>query len=209
MDLQEALRRRHMVRSFLDRPIDEAVLRRVVGAGLRGPSAGHTQAVELLVLQSDADRAAFWEAETDPDWRRDHPRHARTRRAPVIVVPLSGADPYTERYSAPDKSGSGLHEEEAWPVPYWWFDAGAAVMAMLLAATAEGLAALLMGVFRGEVELRERFSLPGRLRPAGAVLLGWPGEDDVPSPSLARGRRAPDQRLHAGRYGVAWPEGTG
>ena len=201
METYAALRRRRMVRSFEDRPVEAAILERVVDAGLRGPSAGHTQAIELLVLTAAADRAAFWEAETDGAWRDAHPGHARTRRAPAIVLPLTGPRPYLERYSAPDKAGSGLAAEEAWPLPYWWFDAGAAVMAVLLAAADEGLAALLMGVFRGEPALRARFGYPEHLRPAGALLLGWPGGGEVASPSLARGRRPAAERIHAGRYG--------
>ena len=203
METYEALRRRRMVRAFQDRPVPREVLHRVLEAGRRGPSAGFTQGVDLLVLEEAADREAFWSAETDGPWRAAHPGHERTRRAPVIVLPLTGARPYADRYSEPDKAGSGLHEEAAWPVPYWWVDAGFAVMAMLLAAVEEGLGALFMGLFRGEEGVRRAGGVPGHLRPVGAVLLGWPAPD-TPSPSLARGRRERGGQVHAGRYGVAW-----
>ncbi|MHB1445688.1 MAG: nitroreductase family protein [Acidimicrobiales bacterium] len=203
MELYESLRKRRMVRAFQPDPIDPAVLDRVVQAGLRGPSAGFTQGVDLLVLSDQADRAAFWAAETDLQWRRAHPGHEATRRAPVIVLPLTGAQPYTSRYSEPDKAGAGLQDADAWPVPFWWFDAGAAVMAILLAAAAESLAALFMGVFRGETDLREAFAIPAALAPAGALLLGHPAPDR-PSPSLARGHRPVAQRVHDGRFGRGW-----
>ena len=203
METYEALRRRRMVRSFDDRPLTPEVLARVLEAGRRAPSAGFTQGVDLLVLESDADRQAFWDAETDPGWRDAHPRHEATRRAAAIVLPLTGPSPYVERYSEPDKAGAGLHEEGAWPVPYWWVDAGCAVMAMLLAAVEEGLGALFMGLFRGEEGVRRACGVPGDLRPVGAVLLGWPAQD-TPGPSLARGRRERGAQVHAGRYGVAW-----
>ena len=203
METYEALRRRRMVRAFEDRPVPRDVLGRVLEAGRRAPSAGFTQGVDLLVLESAGDRDAFWAAETDAGWRAAHPRHGETRRAPVIVLPLTGASPYVERYSEPDKAASGLDEEAAWPVPYWWVDAGCAVMAMLLAAVEEGLGALFMGLFRGEEGVRGACGVPGDLRPVGAVLLGWPAPDS-PSPSLARGRRDRGSQVHAGRYGVAW-----
>ena len=205
MELYQALGRRRMVRAFHPDPIEPAVLDRVLRAGLRGPSAGFTQGVDLLVLTEEQDRHTFWEAETDPQWRSAHPDHAATRRAPAIVLPLTGSAPYTKRYSEPDKSASGLGRADAWPVPFWWFDAGAAVMAMLLAATAEDLAALFMGVFRGEAALREAFGFPEGLCPAGALLLGR-GAPDRPSPSLARGHRPVGRRVHLGRYGRSWPE---
>ena len=56
----------------------------------------------------------------------------------------------------PDKASSGLgpdRGETAWPVPYWYFDAGASVMALLLGATDAGLGACFLGNFRGEQEL--------------------------------------------------------
>ena len=203
MELQDALRRRRMIRSFEESPVEPEVLARVLGAGLRGPSAGHTQGLELVVLEDQEDRAAFWAAETDPDWRAAHPGHERTRRAPVVVLPLTGPGPYLARYAEPDKAGSGLEQEAAWPVPFWWVDAGAAVMAMLLAAADEGLASLFMGVFRGEEALRARCGWPAGLRPVGALLLGRPAPDRA-SCSLARGRRDAGSRIHAARYGRPW-----
>jgi nitroreductase len=205
VDLYESLRRRRMVRAFRPDPIDPATLDRVLRAGLRGPSAGFTQGVDLLVLLDEADRRAFWDAETDPAWRDGHPDHAAARRAPVIILPVTGPGPYTERYSEPDKAKAGLQQAGAWPVPFWWFDAGAAVMAILLAATAEGLAALFMGVFHGEDAVGRIFGLPEGLAPAGAVLLGH-GAADRPSPSLARGHRPVGERVHVSRYGRSWPE---
>lgn len=203
MDTYAALGRRRMVRAFEDRPVPSEVLARVLEAGRRAPSAGFTQGVDLLVLEDPGDRRAFWEAGTDPAWRAAHPRHEATRRAPVVVLPLTGPRPYTERYSEPDKAGSGLHDEASWPVPYWWVDAGFAVMAMLLAAVEEGLGALFMGLFRGEEGVREAFGVPRHLGPAGALLLGWPAPDR-PSASLGRGRRDRAAQVHGGRYGVAW-----
>lgn len=203
METYEALRRRRMVRAFEDRPVPREALARVLEAGRRAPSAGFTQGIDLLVLESAADREAFWSAETDAEWRRSHPRHEETRRAPVVVVPLTGPAPYVQRYSQPDKAGSGLDDEKAWPVPYWWVDAGCAVMAILVAAVDEGLGALFMGLFRGEEGVRRACGVPGDLRPVGALLLGWPAPD-TPSPSLARRRRELGSQVHAGRYGVAW-----
>jgi nitroreductase len=205
VELYEALGRRRMVRAFHPDPIEPSVLDRVLRAGLRGPSAGFTQGVDLLVLTEESDRNLFWEAETDARWRQAHPGHDATRRAPVIVLPLTGSGPYTARYSESDKAASGLGRSGAWPVPFWWFDAGAAVMAMLLAATSEHLAALFMGVFRAEPALRAAFAIPDSLSPAGALLLGR-GAPDRPSPSLARGHRPVGQRVHQGLYGRSWPE---
>ena len=201
METYAALRRRRMVRAFEGRAVDPAVLGRILEAGRRAPSAGFTQGVDLLVLTDAEDRATFWDAETDAGWRERNTIHEGTRRAPVIVLPLTGAAPYTRRYSEPDKASSGLGDAAAWPVPFWWVDAGMAVMAMLLTAVDEGLGALFSGVFHGEDRVREVFRVPDELHVVGSLLLGWPAPDR-PSPSLARGRRPRSQQVHSGRYGV-------
>ena len=68
-------------------------------------------------------------------------------RAPVQIVVTVRKETYLERYREPDKGGAdgAAGHEENWPVPYWWVDAGAAMMMLLLAAVAEGLAAGFIG----------------------------------------------------------------
>ncbi|HZU74667.1 MAG TPA: nitroreductase family protein [Acidimicrobiales bacterium] len=206
MELTEALRRRRMVRSFEDRSIPAAVLDGVLDAAFRAPSAGFSQGTELVVLEGAQETAGFWAAVTEEDWRLAHPRHQATRRAPVVVVPLADPDAYLRRYSEPDKAGSGLGSApDKWPVPYWQIDTAFAVMAMLLAAADRGLGALFMGIFRGEADLRRRLRVPARLQLIGAVVLGWPAPDDVPSASVARGRRPRAEVLHRGSYGPDSP----
>ena len=56
----------------------------------------------------------------------------------------------------PDKLDDG--EEIEWPVPYWFVDAGAALMMLLLASLDEGLAAGVSGVPLDVAEERGRRS---------------------------------------------------
>jgi hypothetical protein len=141
--------------------------------------------------------AAFWDATTTADWRKRSRRWAGLSRAPVVVAFFCSPLLYLERYSEGDKAGSDLGLEagvEAWPVPYWFVDAGFAAMAMLLAATDEGLGACFLGNFRGEESLKEALGVPtGDWRYFGAVLFGEAGGPDPPSPSLQRGK---DLKMH-------------
>ena len=63
-----------------------------------------------------------------------------------VLVCVREAD-YHERYQQVDKLVDG--QEIEWPVPFWYVDAGAALMLILLAAIDEGLAAGLSGVPEG------------------------------------------------------------
>jgi nitroreductase len=122
----------------------------------------------------------------------------------VLVIPVVDEAAYVTRYAEPDKAASGLGAGVgAWPVPYWWVDAGAAVMAVLLAATAEGLGSLLFGQFGHEPAVAARFGLPGDRRAVGAIALGWPSPAAATSSrsaSAGRGRPRLDEVVHRGAW---------
>ena len=85
-------------------------------------------------------------------------------------------------------------------MPYWFFDAGASVMALLLGATGAGLGGCFLGNFRGEQMLLETLAVEDGWRFAGAVLLGEPGGDDPPSASALRGRASVSDVVHYGTW---------
>ena len=68
--------------------------------------------------------------------------------------------------------------ETEWPVPFWFVDAGAALMLLLLAAIDEGLAAGLTGV-EGEAadKVRAAFGIPGDVTIVALVTMGAPAPD--------------------------------
>jgi nitroreductase len=192
MDFALAVRRRHMTRSFSPRELDPRLIEEILRAGMAAPSAGNTRGTRFAVLSSEDARQGFWELTTTPQWWERNPRRAGLRRAPVIVVPLVSSIPYLQRYSEPDKAGSGLEEESGWPQPFWLVDASFATMSMLLACTNLGLGACFMGIYRGERELLESLgehpvgSGEQVTRALGALLIGHPDGQDPPSRSLSR-----------------------
>ncbi|MCK4177410.1 nitroreductase family protein [Aciditerrimonas ferrireducens] len=214
MDFQEVLRRRRMVRAFEPRPIPPDLLRRVLGVLPRTPTAGNTEGLAVLVLEGPEQTRTYWSLTTTEDWRSRSRRWPGLAAAPVIVLVLTSADRYLERYAEPDKVASGLgrvpsatSEEVSgrWPVPYWFVDAGQAIYGLLLGAVDAGLGACLLGTFRGEEALRRALGVPPAWRVAGAVLLGWPAGTDPRSPSLDRpwrrqARLDPGQLVHWGRW---------
>ena len=58
MEFYEAVRRRRMVRQYLDLPVEAAAVDRILDAARRGPSAGFAQGVEFVVVTEAAGRAA-------------------------------------------------------------------------------------------------------------------------------------------------------
>jgi nitroreductase len=198
MELHDAIRRRRMVRSFEDRPVAPEVVDTVLAHAVRAPSAGFSQGWAFVVLEGPDQTEVFWRTTTTPDWRAST-RRAGLMRAPVVVLPLAHRRAYLDRYAEPDKEGTGLDRAEAWPVPYWLIDTAFATMLTLLSATDAGLGAAFVGIFRGEAELLATLGVPEGYRPIGAVAMGYPAPD-IPSPSLARGRRPTAEVVHRGRW---------
>jgi nitroreductase len=202
VEVTEAIRRRHMVRSFSDRPIEPAIVESLVGLAGRGPSAGNTRGTAWVVLRGE-ETARYWSLTTTEEWRGRSRRWPGLSRAPVVALSLCSPDAYVERYGEEDKRSSGLGPDggiAAWPVPYWFGDAAFATMLLLLAATDAGLAGAFLGAFRGEAELLAELGIPQGWRLFGAVLIGHPDGEDRPSASLARDGDRDTPPVHWGRW---------
>lgn len=190
-------RRRKMIRTFLDWPVDEEVLQRILAKAQRAPSAGYTQGVEFLVLSGGAETVRFWEAvSTEPDWPGQG-----LRDAPVLIVPVGGKRAYLQRYAEDDKGWSD-QAESRWPVPYWLVDAAFASMLILLSAVDEGLGALFFGLERAGYErLYEAFGIPSEWESLGVIALGHPAPaDSVRSSAHTRSRKRLADLVHRGRW---------
>jgi nitroreductase len=195
VEFREVVRRRRMIRRFEQRPIPADVLDGILDIARRGPSAGFSQGLEFLVLDTPETVAAFWEITRDPEFGWDLEDVAVGPTA--IVLPLPDASRYVERYSQPDKIAFGMDEAERWPVPFWDVDAAMAAMLVLLAAVDEGLGGWFFGITHGERELLDRFSVPESLRPIGIIGLGYRAADETPTGSWTKRRRRPlEEQIH-------------
>ena len=189
------VRRRRMVRRFDQRPVPPETIDRIIDIGRRAPSAGFSQGLELLVLDSPETVAEFWQLTSDPEfgWDPDDIAVGPT----VIVIPLPDAHRYTQRYSEPDKIAFGMDDAANWPVKFWDIDAAMAAMLMLLAAVEEGLGGWFFGITHGEREFLDRFGVPSDLRPIGILGFGYRAEDEQPSGSWMQRRRRPlEEQVH-------------
>ncbi len=189
-----------MTRNFSDEPIDDASLEQLVAWAYRGPSAGNSQSLHLLVLRGD-DIVRYWGSTLSAEARERFPWPGLLL-APVLLVPWVEPGRYVDRYAEPDKARTGLGAgEEAWSVPYWWVDGGAAVQSVLLGAEALGLGACFFGQFEHEPAVRVEFGVPDGFRAVGTIAVGHRSPDgDRPSHSVRRGRRSPTETVHWGTW---------
>lgn len=187
-----------MIRTFDDRPIDAAIVERLLTNAQRAPSAGFSQGWAFLVLEGREQTERYWEATMASD-RRTGFGWPGMFNAPLLIVCLSNKMEYLRRYARPDKGWADM-DEKRWPVPYWDVDAGMAALLILQTAVDAGLGAVFFGVF-DQPGLRRAFAIPDEYTAVGTIAVGHPAPADRPSPSLRIvGRRPAADVVHRGRW---------
>jgi nitroreductase len=201
MEFQDVVRRRRMVRSYTDEPVDAAVLDRALHNATRAPSAGFSQGWGFLALDTPHDVRRFWTATTDEaDLEAPDDWLAGMMRAPVVVVPCSSKAAYLDRYAEGDKGWTD-RDEARWPVPFWHMDAAMAALLVLQTAVDAGLGSCFFGVPPERVAgLKEAFGIPDRFDPVGAITIGHPASGGAAGSPTRRPRRPDDEVLHRGRW---------
>jgi nitroreductase len=195
VEFRDVVRHRRMIRRFDQRPVPHDVIDRIIDVGRRAPSAGFSQGLELLVLDTPETVGSFWATTRDPEfgWEAETVAHGPT----VLILPLPDPKRYLDRYAQLDKIRFGMDEEANWPVRFWEIDAAMAAMLMLLAAVDEGLGGWFFGITHGERELLDGLGVPAHLRPIGILGLGYRAEDEEPSGSWMKRRRRPlEEQIH-------------
>jgi nitroreductase len=151
MEALEAIHTRRSVRQFDDRPIDGAMVDRLLAAAMMAPSARNAQPWHFVVIDDRAllDRIA----EINPNAEM-----ARRARLAILVcgdleLELSGG--------------------------YWVVDCAAATQNLLLAAHALGLGAVWTGVYPRQERMEGiggLAGLPPHVKAHSLVVLGYPAE---------------------------------
>lgn len=198
MEFHDVVRKRRMIRRFSPRPVPRDVIDRVLDQARRSPSAGFSQGVDFLVLDTP-DALADFRRLTDPPDSDDDGTSAPT----VIVLPIADKRPYLARYSEPDKADFGLDHEDAWPVKFWEVDAAMAAMTALLAGVDEGLGTFFFGLpTTAHYEaVCAHFGVPDGARPIGVIAFGYRADDEVTIGSATtRTRRPLDEQVHRNRW---------
>ncbi len=153
MDVYEAVRTRKSVRSFLDRPVEDALLERIFEAARLAPSARNVQEWRFVAVRDAAVRRRI---------AIDAARQPFIGTAPVLLACCAETDGRIMRCG-----------QAAYPI-----DVAIAMDHLTLAAAAEGLATCWIGSFDESMVL-EILHIPRQVRVVQLMPLGWPAD---PSP---------------------------
>jgi FMN reductase [NAD(P)H] len=191
VEFADVLSHRKMVRNYTDEPVEREAIERIVASGRKAPSGGFSQGVRFVVVTELETRRRIAELADEP-YYVERGLEPWISRAPVHIVVAMREDDYHDRYREPDKLENG--EEIEWRVPWWWVDAGKAMMLLLLAAVDEGLGAGVFGLFPPENNdrLRDLLGIPADFEIVGVVTVGHPAPEPLrerTKESLQRRRR--------------------
>jgi FMN reductase [NAD(P)H] len=193
VELRDILARRRMHRAFTGEPVAEEQVERIVRTIRRAPSGGFSQGQSIVVVTDPATRAEIG--------RRFEDERGWVAGAPVHLVISADEAQYHARYNEPDKLAATGGVEVTWPVPYWFVDAGALMMLVLLAAIDEGLAGAFIGHPDQKRIFDELLGLPPEVVPIGLALIGHPAPDpEVRTSRFASRRRPLDDVVHRERW---------
>jgi nitroreductase len=180
MELRDVLRRRRMIRTFEPRAVPDAALADLLRVAQRGPSAGHTQPLEMVVVRDAAVRRGLAEAA----WST-----ARPDAGDIAVVFCGNLWREAERYGA-----RGAHK-------YLYIDVAYSALLFMLAATDQGLATAFVGDFHEE-HVQAVLGLPPHIVPVGIIVVGYGDE-----PARHRPWRPLSEIVHYDRYAPAYDWG--
>jgi len=183
---------RRSVRAFCDRPVDDALLDRLVTAACLAPAPHHSRPWRFVVCTSPAGRRALAEGMARR-WREDlaadgtDPAEVESRcaasirrltAAPALVLACLTTEGL-DRYPDPRRSAA------EWGLAV--LSLGAAVENLLLAAADAGLGACWVAApMFCPAESAAALALPDGWRPQALVMLGWPapGTPSRPRPPV-------------------------
>ena len=162
MEVLECIETRRSVRKYSDRAVEKALVEKLVRAAQNAPTWKNSQTTRFTAVLDSEKR---WQVRAAlPDFNQNS-----TQNAPVylIVSAVTHRSGYERDGSATTPLGEG----------YTFFDCGATVEALCLAAHDAGLATLIMGIFDGD-KLRSSLKIPETEVPVVVLALGYPA--DVP-----------------------------
>ena len=181
-----------MHRAFLPDTIPPDQIERIASVIRRAPSGGFSQGGSIVVVtDEDVKRELIERFEMSGTYADD---------APVLMVISANESLYHARYNQPDKLAVTGGVEITWPVPYWFVDAGALMMLVLMAAIDEGLASAFIGHPDQKQICDDVLGLPDDVVPIGLTLIGKPGDDPAPSSRLKEMQRQAEDLIHWQRW---------
>ncbi len=158
MDIYEAIFDRRSIRRFIDKPVEEEKIAKILDAARWAPSVGNLQEWRFIIVNDNQKKSKLADAAVGQYW---------IKRAFVIIVVITNDERITRSYGKRGKE------------KYVKYDAAAAIQNMLLAAHSIGLGACWVGSF-DESMVRRELTIPENISIHALIPIGYPAEKPNP-----------------------------
>jgi nitroreductase len=185
MDLFEAIRTRRSVRKYTSQPVEDDKLEAVLEAVRLAPSWANMQCWRMVVVKDGAVKEkisdlSYVESFFAPKGYKANPSKKALAEAPVVIVLCA----------EPQQSGS------LWGQSYYLVDVGIAAENLMLAARAQGLGTVFVGVY-DEVKVKGILNIPATVRIVGMFPIGYPAGEQKDGPP----RKTMQEICYRGQWG--------
>lgn len=170
MELFEAVTTRRSIRKYLDKPVEEEKLQAVVEAVRQAPSWANMQCWRMVVVKDPGMKQrisdlSYVESFFAPKGYKANPSKKALAEAPAVIALCA------------DPADSGT----LWGQQYYLVDCGIASQNLMLAARAQGLGTVFVGIY-DEEKLKALLNIPEAVRVVGLFPLGYPAEEKKDGP---------------------------
>ena len=168
--LENLLNNRKVVRSYQKAKVDKNSLKKIAKNSIKIPTAGFSRGIEILNTFDVAKIKIVSEIFNENSFKKDNQSPWISNSLALFFLMLN-EDEYHKRYSSSDKKNAVNSKE--WDVPYWYVDAGAALMNCLLLIEEQGFASGFMGLHNiDRKKVHDLFKIPNDYQIVGMITAG-------------------------------------
>ncbi len=168
--LENLLNNRKVVRSYQKAKVDKNSLEKIAKNSIKIPTAGFSRGIEILNTFDVAKIKIVSEIFNENIFKKDNQSPWISNSLALFFLMLN-EDEYHKRYSSSDKKNAVNPKE--WDVPYWYVDAGAALMNCLLLIEEQGFASGFMGLHNiDRKKVHDLFKIPNDYQIVGMITAG-------------------------------------
>ena len=168
--LENLLNNRKVVRSYQKAKVDKNSLENISKNSIKIPTAGFSRGIEILNTFDVEKIKIVSEIFNENSFKKDNQSPWISNSLALFFLMLNEEE-YHKRYSSSDKKNAVNSKE--WDVPYWYVDAGAALMNCLLLIEEQGFASGFMGLHNiDRKKIHDLFKIPNDYQIVGMITAG-------------------------------------
>ena len=168
--LENLLNNRKVVRNYKKTSLEDTNLKNISKFSIKIPTAGFSRGIEILNTFDVKKIKNVSKIFNEDNFIKDGKSPWISNSLALFFI-LLNEEAYHHRYSKNDKTNAVNSKD--WDVPYWYVDAGAAMMNCILLIEEKGLSSGFMGLHNiDRKKIHEEFKIPDTYQIIGMITAG-------------------------------------